>query len=236
MRTSRLLELLQALRRYRYPVSARTLADELEVSLRTLYRDIATLRAQGAAIEGEPGVGYVMRPGFFLPPLMLSQAETDALMLGMRWVSTFADRSLAAAAADALAKIQAVLPADVRDGAGAMPLRVGPAASRMASEDLAELRDAIRHERKLAIGYRAQDGKESRRIIWPFALGYFTDGRLLVGWCEARQAYRHFRTDGLLDVRTLEERYPRSRMALFRAWQQQQQADPAQGIGRANGT
>lgn len=223
MRTGRLLSLLQVFRRHRRPVSAHRLAQELDVSLRTLYRDVATLRGLGAVIEGEPGVGYVLRPGFFLPPLMLTRAETEALMLGMRWVSAFADRPLANSAADALAKIERVLPLEVRDGAGAMPLRVGPPApARLAMEDLSDLRDAIRRERKLAIRYRDRAGSESRRTIWPFAIGYFTDGRMLVGWCETRQDYRHFRTDGLIETRTLAERYPRRRAELLREWRRRQ--------------
>src|SRR5581483_9434258 len=114
-RTERLLTLLQVLRRYRHPVSGQRLADELNISIRTLYRDIATLQSQGADIEGEPGVGYILRPGFFIPPLMFSQTEMEALMLGMLWVSTFADRPLAKAASDALSKIKEVLPSNIRD-------------------------------------------------------------------------------------------------------------------------
>ena len=221
MRTTRLLDLLQALRRRRRPVSAETLAEELGVSLRTLYRDVTTLRAQGAEIRGEPGVGYVLRPSFFLPPLMLSETETEALMLGMRWVKTFADESLANAAADALAKIEAVLPKSVKDGAGAVPLRVG-AAKQLAAEDLAYLRAAIRKEHKLAITYRDGTERASRRVIWPFALGYFTEGRILVGWCESRRDYRHFRTDRIVEAQELAERYPRPRMKMFREWQARQ--------------
>jgi predicted DNA-binding transcriptional regulator YafY len=220
MRTERLLALLQALRRRRAPVSGQVLAAELGVSLRTLYRDVATMRAQGARIEGEPGLGYVLKPSFFLPPLMLSQPETEALMLGMRWVSTFGDRSLADAATDALAKIEAVLPKEVRDGAGAVPLRVGPP-PRADVEDLTELRDAIRRERKLALRYVDRHGRSSERIIWPFAIGYFTEGRILVGWCETREGYRHFRTDRI-EARTLPERYPRKRADLLREWQRSQ--------------
>ena len=158
-RTNRLLDLLQSLRRRRHPVSGQTLARELGVSIRTLYRDIAMLQAQGAGIEGEPGVGYVLRPGFLLPPLMFSQTELEALMLGMRWVSTFADQSLSTAAADALAKIKEVLPAEARDGMGAVPLRVGPAA--LEAEDLSQLRDAIRRERKMEICYATRAGMKA---------------------------------------------------------------------------
>lgn len=230
MRTARLLSLLQSLRRRRGPVSAQVLADEIGISLRTLYRDIATLREQGAGIAGEPGIGYVLRPGFFLPPLMLSQAETEALMLGMRWVSTFADRPLAQAAVDALAKITAVLPKAVRDGAGDVPLRVGPPPPT--TEDLSALREAIRRERKLVVVYRNLDGREGIRTLWPLAIGYFTDGKILVAWCETRKDYRHFRTDRLLDVTELDERYPRSRRAMFREWRERQMAQDTVGSRR----
>src|SRR6185369_13561228 len=114
-RTERLLDLLQLLRRHRSPISGATLASELGVSLRSLYRDIATLRGQGADIEGEPGLGYVLRPGFTLPPLMFSTDELEALVLGTSWVKGQADDTrLSAAAANVLAKVSAVLPADLR--------------------------------------------------------------------------------------------------------------------------
>ena len=147
-RSERLLALLQVLRRHRRPVSGATLAAELGVSIRTLYRDIATLQAQGADIEGEPGVGYVLRPGFMLPPLMFSQGELEALMLGFRWVEKFADAPVTKAATDALAKISAVLPAELREELENTALLVGP--RRIVDSeivDLALLRAAIRRAR-----------------------------------------------------------------------------------------
>lgn len=113
-RPERLLQLLQVLRRHRCPVSGQALATELGVSIRTLYRDIASLQAQGAMIDGEPGVGYVMRPGFVLPPLMFSPGELDALVLGVRSVAQKGDGSLARDALSLLAKISAVIPAGLR--------------------------------------------------------------------------------------------------------------------------
>lgn len=220
MRTARLLALLQALRRRRGPVCAQALADELGTSLRTLYRDVATLREQGAVIEGEPGVGYVLRPGFFLPPLMLSLAETEALLLGMRWVSTFGDLSLARAARETQAKIEAVLPKTIREEAREVPLGVGP--PPRTTEDLSWLRKIIREERKLAVVYRDAEGKQSRRTVWPFAIGYFVEGRVFVGWCESRRDFRHFRTDRLVEVAPLDERYPRRRRVLLHEWRQRQ--------------
>ena len=154
-RSERLLALLQALRRRRRPVSGRVLADELGVSLRTLYRDIASLQGQGAEIEGEAGLGYVLKPGFWLPPLMLSGEEIEALVLGARWVGARTDEKLALAARDALAKISAVLPPGLRDDIETSTLIVAPGkASGAATLDLAPIRAAIRAERKLALEYR----------------------------------------------------------------------------------
>src|SRR4051812_49651644 len=118
---------MQSLRRRRYPVSGQELAQENGISLRTLYRDIASLQAQGARIDGEPGVGYILRPGFMLPPLMFSEDEIEALVLGSRWVSERGDSRLGDAARNALAKIAAVLPADLRDSLDATSLLVSRA-------------------------------------------------------------------------------------------------------------
>ncbi|MBD8514630.1 YafY family transcriptional regulator [Photobacterium sp. CAU 1568] len=221
MRTERLLQLLQILRQHRLPVSGQRLADELNISIRTLYRDIATLQAQGAQIDGEPGMGYVLNPGFFLPPLMLTEDEISAIMLGVRWVSAFGDVPMASAADSALAKVTAVLPADLVQGANEVPLRVGPP-GELATEDLTLFRKAIRRERKLAIRYRAADGQESSRVIWPFAIGYFAQGRILAAWCEQRQDFRHFRTEWVVDPMMMDQAYPRRRHVLFREWREKE--------------
>ena len=125
-RAQRLLALIQILRRHRFAVTGANLAEELGISLRTLYRDIATLQEQGASIEGEPGMGYVLRPGFMLPPLMFSEEEIEALVLGARWVADRGDERLGAAAQSAVSKIAAVLPNDLRDMLDASALLVGP--------------------------------------------------------------------------------------------------------------
>ncbi len=219
-RSARLLDLLQVLRRHRQPVSGQALADELRISIRTLYRDIGTLQAQGAHIEGEPGVGYVLRPGFMLPPLMFSEDELEALVLGSRWVADRADNPLGAAARDALAKIAAVLPADLRDGLDAN-LLVGPGQPLAADTvDLSVIRKAIRAEHKLRIDYRDNHGAASERVIWPFALGFFDRVRMVVAWCELRQGFRHFRTDRIVSQMATDVRYPRRRQALLKAWRE----------------
>lgn len=218
-RAERLLDLVQILRRHRNPVSGGTLARELNISLRTLYRDIATLQAQGARIDGEPGLGYVLRPGFMLPPLMFSEEEIEALVLGSRWVAKRGDTRLAAAARDALAKIAAVLPPDLRNELDASTLLVGPDTPVAAGDaELASIRQAIRAERKLDITYRDQADKESRRRIWPFAIGFFERARVVAAWCELRRGFRHFRTDRIATIAQTDIRYPRRRQVLVKEW------------------
>jgi predicted DNA-binding transcriptional regulator YafY len=217
-RSERLLVLLQALRRRRRPVSGRVLADELGVSLRTLYRDIASLQGQGAEIEGEAGLGYVLRPGFWLPPLMLSGEEIEALVLGARWVGARTDESLAFAAHNAIAKISAVLPPSLRDDVESSTLLVPGKMSSDAAPDLAPIRAAIRSERKLALAYRDGQGASTERTIWPFGVGYFEEARVVMAWCELRQGFRHFRADRIASCQTLEARYPLGRRRLLKDW------------------
>lgn len=198
------------------------LADELKVSLRTLYRDIALLQEQGADIEGEPGLGYVLRPGFMLPPLMFSEEEIEALVLGSRWVADrAADDRLSKAARNALAKIAAVLPPDLRDTVDATALLVGPAAAPTAGETgLPAIRQAIRDERKVEIAYQDADGTPTARTIWPFAVAFFDYVRIVCAWCELRQDYRHFRVDRIASLAASEERYPRRRQVLMKEWRE----------------
>ncbi len=219
MRAQRLLDLIQVLRRHRQPVTGAALADELGVSLRTLYRDIATLQAQGATIDGEPGIGYVLRPGFMLPPLMFSEDEIAALVLGSRWVADRADTPLGMAASNALAKIAAVLPPDLRDDVDASTLLIGPGPVIAAGDtELGTIRRAIRDERKLAIAYRDGQAAATDRVIWPFALAFFDRVRVVVAWCELRRAFRHFRTDRIVALTATEARYPRRRQVLLKEW------------------
>lgn len=229
-RSARLFDLIQTLRRHRRPVTGEALSTELGISLRTLYRDIATLQAQGARIDGAPGLGYVLRDGFMLPPLMFSVDEIEALVLGSRWVADRGDARLAAAARDALAKIAAVLPPPLRHELDSTALLVGPSAPAGADgELLALLRQAIRGEHKLRIGYRDASGNASERTVWPFALGFFDRVQVLVAWCELRQEIRHFRTDRIAAPALQTERYPQRRQALLKAWRERE------GIAAADG-
>jgi len=218
-RAQRLLDLIQILRRHRRPVAGSALAAELGVSLRTLYRDIATLQAQGAHIEGEPGVGYLLRPGFMLPPLMFSEEEIEALVLGSRWVSERGDAPLAAAARNAITKVAAVLPDELRERLDATTLLV-PATDHtvIGDAELATIRAAIRAERKLVIAYRDSAERTSRRTIWPFAVAYFERVRVVAAWCELRQDFRNFRTDRIAELTATAARYARRRQALLKEW------------------
>jgi len=220
-RTERLLDLIQTLRRHRRPVSGAQLADELSVSVRTIYRDIHTLIAQGAPIDGEAGIGYVLRPGFTLPPLMFSRDEIEALILGSGMVARAADPALAKAAGNALAKITAVLPAGRGDEADATGLLAGPIKPAFVDRvDLGPIRSAIRTEQKIWIAYDNEAGVRTERRIWPISLTYCVRVRLLAAWCELREGYRHFRTDRIAGFTEVGERYPTSRRALIRQWRE----------------
>jgi predicted DNA-binding transcriptional regulator YafY len=224
-RSQRLLDLIQILRRHRFPVTGAALADELGISLRSLYRDIATLQQQGANIAGEAGLGYVLRPGFMLPPLMFTEDEIEALVLGSRWVADRADVRFAAIARNALAKIAAVLPNELRETLDASTLLIGPGKSLAKSDlDLPLIRRAIRAEHKLDITYRDLKDIESKRTIWPFALAYFDQVDVIVAWCELRKGFRHFRADRIVLLTENAQRYPRRRATLLKEWRENQKA------------
>lgn len=226
-RSIRLFDLIQALRRRRRAVSAVTLAEELGVSRRTIYRDIETLIALGAPIAGEAGVGYVLRPGFVLPPLMFTEEELEALALGGLWVTQRADPQLVIAAQNALSKISAILPVPLSASLESAPLLSAPADDgHEETLDVAVVRSAIRHEHRMQISYTDQDGACSERVVWPIAIIYFDAVRILVAWCETREAFRHFRTDRISAVLETASRYPERRLKLLKAWQA---ADEASG-------
>lgn len=220
-RPERLLALLQVLRAHRRPVSGETLAGELGISMRTLYRDIASLQAQGAAIEGERGMGYVMKPGFMLPPLMFSHLELEVLLLGMRMISGLGDPALAQAALSTVAKVSAVLPPETRRELESSTLLSG--AGRPVVEhsiDIKDLRAAIRAEQKLNISYCDPYDKVTQRVVWPYALVYFDQNRVLMCWCELRGGFRNFRTDRIRTLENCGTRYPKNRRRLLREWRE----------------
>lgn len=233
-RADRLFEIIQILRRVRRPVSAQAIADELEVSKRSVYRDIATLTAQRVPIRGEAGVGYVLEEGFDMPPLMLTAEEIDAAVLGALWVSTRAEPELARAAENLIAKIEAITPGPLRRHIAAAAMSVRPVSP--ASEDkvdAAMLRQAILEGRKVSLGYRDGDGKESKRVVWPVLLGYRDEGRILAAWCELRQGFRYFRTDRMTFAEALDQRYPESRSSLKDRWRKAMDAERESYFPRA---
>ena len=220
-RSERLLDLIHTLRRHRRPVSGQALAVELGVSIRTLYRDIATLQGQGAPIEGEAGLGYVLMPGFMLPPLMFGEDEVDAIILGLRFVSQRGDEALAKAAADVLAKIEAVLPPEMENASAASGLLAGPSASDNTAT-LATIRRAIRAEQKLAISYRDKTGKPSERVVWPISVGFFDAVEMLAAWCETRNDFRHFRLDRIVSIAAMDARMLKRHGVLLAEWRRSQ--------------
>ncbi|WP_119270821.1 helix-turn-helix transcriptional regulator [Taklimakanibacter deserti] len=233
-RAERLLNLIEELRRHRRPVPGIDLARALHVSIRTLYRDIASLRALGAGIEGEPGLGYVLRSGFLLPPVMFTVEEVDALILGSRWVADRADKPLAVAARRAMARLSAVMPNELVDRVEAQYLLVGPSAySSRETIDMSVVRRAIHRERKLLIHYSDSAGKNSERVIWPFLLSYFDGGRLISAWCELRDGLRHFRTDRISSLSEMSSRYPRRRHDLIKLWRESEALGPCKQMTTA---
>jgi predicted DNA-binding transcriptional regulator YafY len=221
-RTERLFALMDALRRHRRPVTAQSLAEELKVSLRTIYRDVQVLIGLGAPIDGEAGLGYLLRPGFFLPPLMFDADELEALVLGIRWVARQSDTALTQAATNALAKIAAASPKDLRDtladtGLWVAPLHEAPDTGA----SLKAVREAIRREHKLKIAYVAESGAPTERAIWPIAMAFYERRQTVAAWCELRSAFRHFRTDRITAITATGERYPKRRVELVKAWRRE---------------
>lgn len=198
-KASRLFEIIQILRLARRPVTAQTIADKLEVTARSVYRDIAALQTMRVPIEGERGVGYILRPGFSLPPLMFSIEETEAIVLALAMVGRSSDTELRQAAKKASDKIAASLPEPLSKTLSANALHAwGSIAPAPAGIDLATVRRAVRDEERLEISYRDETGAETRRQIRPIAVIYYSETVNIVGWCELRQAIRNFRSDRVL--------------------------------------
>ncbi len=217
-RSHRLFDLMQVLRRHRGTVSGGVLAQETGVSLRTIRRDIATLQAMGADIDGEAGVGYILRPGFLLPPLSFTEEEIHALVAGAQWVSHQTDHALAHAVQNALAKINAVLPSEMRRALDDNTLYINRVKKDASSLDLALVRHAIREQRKMRITYRDENGTTSERTIWPIMLGFFESQRFIAAWCELRNDFGRFRTDLIVKVDFLDDHYSVARRQLVKEW------------------
>jgi len=218
-RADRLFQIIQALRGARGPVTADALAAELETSRRTIYRDIADLMGQRVPIRGEAGFGYVLEAGFDMPPLMLTQDEIEAAVLGAQWVAGHGDPTLARAARDLIAKIGAAVPERLRPFVLDPATTASPRRSTIKDGlDLALLRSWIRQGRKIVLSYRDEQGRATDRTVWPVAIGFHDAVRLIAAWCELREDFRHFRTDRVAEASFLEERYPARPAVLRSAW------------------
>jgi predicted DNA-binding transcriptional regulator YafY len=206
-RADRLFDILRLLRGARQPVTAASIADELEVTARTVYRDIATLQARRIPIEGAAGIGYVLRRGFELPPLMFTEDEAEAIAVGVRLLARTGDPGLQKAAESVLSKVTLVVPDPLREYLSTAPLYVSERGAPVpARRDLpTTIRHAIRDNRKMRIGYRDEQGQETQRVIQPFAVAYYVEATLVCAWCELRGDIRHFRTDRVVSADVLDE-------------------------------
>lgn len=206
-RTDRLFELIQILRDGRLH-RARDMADRLEVSTRTLWRDMATLIASGLPVEGERGVGYILREPVTLPPLTLTHDEVQALTLGLQLVTRGADPSLTRAAESLLGKMTAVLPARLLDGIGQETWVFPGAEALAAARHLPGLRQAIRLRQRVVIVYLDSAGHRTERPVRPLLLEFWGRVWTLASWCEARQDFRSFRVDRIELLRLTGETFP----------------------------
>ncbi|MEO1275088.1 MAG: YafY family protein [Pseudomonadota bacterium] len=236
-RATRLFEIIQALRAARGPLTAEALAERLEVSPRTIYRDIAALQAMRTPIEGAAGLGYIMRRGYDLPALNFDEEEIEALRVGLTLLARTGDSALERAADRIRTKIEALgeavdwlqvapygAPSDRAGAAGEAGGGATPANGPVA---IAELRDAVRDARKLRLSYRDGEGRETERTVRPVALVYHVDCTMLAAWCELREGFRHFRTDRLLGIAREEAGFAEQSAALRALWLERNQWLPA---------
>jgi predicted DNA-binding transcriptional regulator YafY len=202
-RADRLFTLVQRIRSRRLSTAAQ-LAQALEVSLRTVYRDIADLQASGVPIEGEAGVGYRMGAGYTLPPLMFSAAEAQALVAAVRMAQPRMDAAMAADAETALGRILAVLPPTARAAADSLALFAPDAGLPDAQRQcLQQLREAVLARRRLRLHYADGQGRASERVVWPLGCFFWGQVWTLAAWCEWRQDFRSFRIDRIIDAQPL---------------------------------
>ncbi len=213
-RADRLFDIIQLLRGAARPLTASRMAGRLEVSPRTVYRDIAALQASGVPVDGASGLGYVLRPGYDMPPLMFTAEEAQTIAVALDLVRRTGDRGLQDAAGRVRAKIAAVSP--TRPWA---PFHVSSHGAYVPDiVCMSEVRDAIRSARKLRIRYLDGHGRHSDRVVWPLAVAYFMEATLIGAWCELRGDYRHFRADRIQAVEILDTFYPPDRPELLAGW------------------
>lgn len=207
-RADRLFRIVEYLKARRQVVTAEKLAEALEVSTRTIYRDIADLGASGVPILGEAGVGYVLHRDHVVKPLMFGLEELDALMLGAQMVRSWGDKELAQSASQAIDKLKSVLPESLQQElSGSFLFSMASKAKLQINVDFTALRRAIRTKNKLYFTYEDEDGKASQRCVRPLCLVFFSPVWLLLAWCEKRNDFRNFRLDRIKELTVLEEVY-----------------------------
>ncbi len=219
-RSDRLFQIIQILRSAsRNPITAQDISEELETSTRTIYRDIADLMAQKVPIRGEAGIGYILESGYDFPPLMLTESEVEAALLGAQWVANQGDNDLATGARDLIAKIGEVIPKEMQ-AIVLEPVTMTPKIAPLESDniDMQQLRNAIRQRNKIDITYKDVDQNVSERLIWPIAVAYFQTVRLIIAWCEKREDFRNFRTDRIANWQISDEIFSTSVSELRKNW------------------
>jgi predicted DNA-binding transcriptional regulator YafY len=205
-RADRLFQIVQFLRSRRL-TTADWLAEKLEVSVRTIYRDIADLSASGVPLEGEAGIGYVLRHKLDLPPLMFDRKELSAIELGLRFVSTYSSRSMALAALSAMSKVRTSLPRVSIEKNTLLPLFV-PNKEGTKAPSFEHVLTAIEEREKIHIHYNDANSSVSERVVWPLGVFFWGSAWTVLSWCELRQDFRSFRLERIAQINVLDENYP----------------------------
>ncbi len=219
MRSIRMFDIIQLLRKATQPLTAQQMADALEVTKRTIYRDIAALQSTRVPIEGAAGIGYILRPGFDLPPINFDVEEAEAITVGLSMIARTGDKGLERAAARAARKLS-----DATELSETL-YSSSWGAKAPAGVDLSAIRDAIRQEAKIELSYCDVNGAASARIILPVALIYYSEAVVVAAWCEMRRDFRHFRPDRMIACTILPHRFTGQGQALRREWAAQHTAD-----------
>ncbi len=218
-RSTRMFEIIQLLRSARAPLTAQSIADDLEVSKRTVYRDIAALQSMRIPIDGEAGIGYIIRPGFDLPPLMFTAEEVEAIAVGLALLGRTGDKAFVRAANSITRKIAEVLPeTGKKELADTSVFASQWHEIPKSAIDPLSLRESIREERALAIKYKDEHGASTSRTILPIAVLYYIETIVLAAWCELRNDFRHFRIDRIEQCTATDNSFPERGSSLRKQW------------------
>jgi predicted DNA-binding transcriptional regulator YafY len=218
-KASRLFEIIQILRLAGHPITAAQIAERLEVTPRSIYRDIVALQAMRVPIEGGRGIGYILRPGFDLPPLMFSIEETEAIVLALALLQRTGDVALRRAAKAVNDKIAGAMPPPLRRSLTSEAIYAwGTVMPEPEGIDLSLVRAAIRDEQKLQIAYKDERGRATERTVRPIALIYYSAHSVMVAWCELRNGLRNFRADRISAGEALQDRFAGEGDRLRKVW------------------